>query len=588
MVKQGRYVVRARTRALLAGIFCLFLTVQSWGDDMATPFVEDELLIQHKVGVPESEIHQMLSDNSAVTVDEIQQLRVKRVKVPANALEKVKAALSRNSHVSFVENNYLAEGSAIPNDPQYPSQWHLQKISASQGWDITPGLNSVTIAIIDSGADPAHPDLSAKLVAGYNFLGANMDTHDVLGHGTAVAGTAGAITNDSIGVAGLAWMNSIMPLVVLDSTNYASYANIAQAITYAADRGVRVMNISIGGSSSSSTLQNAVNYAWNKGAVIFASAMNNSTSTPYYPAACTNVVAVSATTSSDALASFSNYGNWIGLSAPGTSILTTTNGGGYGTWQGTSFSSPLAAGLAALVLSVDPSLTNAQVVQLMEQNSDDLGTPGYDPYFGYGRINAYKTLFAATSTAPQKDTTPPSVSIVSPSSGAALSGSAVVNVSAADNVAVSYVSLYINGSLYGTDNTGPYSFVWDTTKHANGSYNLAAYAYDAAGNVGTASPVTVSVTNVADTVPPSVNITSPANGSTVGKKVTVKATASDNKGVSRIELWVDGALKNTVTSGTSLSWNWNTVSVAKGTHTITVKAYDAAGNTGTSSIAVNK
>lgn len=121
-----------------------------------------------------------------------------------------------------------------------------------------------------------------------------------------------------------------MPLVLVDQNDYAAYSNIAAAIEYAADRGVRVINISVGGPSLSYTLQSAVDYAWNKGAVIFAAAMNDSDSAPYYPAACNHVLAVSATDSNDRLASFSNYGNWIAIAAPGTNILTTMDGGGYG------------------------------------------------------------------------------------------------------------------------------------------------------------------------------------------------------------------------------------------------------------------
>ncbi len=238
-------------------------------------------------------------------------------------LDVVREALSHNPHVEFVENNFLAEPSTIPNDSYYPSQWHLPKIDAPSGWDITSGSESLPIAIIDSGVDPDHPDLVAKLITGYNFLGSNTDTHDVLGHGTAVAGTAAAMTNNVTGVAGLACDNPVMPLVVLNSSNYASYYDISRAITYAVDRRVRVLNISIGGSSSSSTLQNAADYAWNKGALIFASAMNNNNSTPYYPAACNHVVAVAATTSIDTKASFSSYGTWVDISAPGASIYTT-------------------------------------------------------------------------------------------------------------------------------------------------------------------------------------------------------------------------------------------------------------------------
>src|SRR5262249_38944556 len=148
-------------------------------------------------------------------------------------------------------------------------------IQAPYAWGVTVGASGVPIAIIDSGVDGTHPDLTSKLIPGWNFLNGTSNTADVLGHGTAVAGTAGGATNNATGVAGVTWNNMIMPLVVLNSSDYASYSDIASAITYAADHGVRIINISIGGSSSSSALQSAVDYAWNKGAVVFASAMNN-------------------------------------------------------------------------------------------------------------------------------------------------------------------------------------------------------------------------------------------------------------------------------------------------------------------------
>ena len=523
----------------------------------------------------------------AVAVSEIPQIRVKQIKVPAYALENVKSALSRNPHFNFVEYNFLAEAVTTPNDAYFSSQWHLPIISAPQGWDVSTGSGSVPIAIIDSGVDPTHPDLSSKLIPGFNFLYDNMDTHDVLGHGTAVAGAAAATSNNYNGVAGVAWGNPIMPLVVLNASNYASYYDIAQAITYAADNGVKVMNISLAGSSSSSTLQNAVNYAWNKDAVIFAAAANYSTSAPYYPAACDKVVAVSATTSSDTLASFSNYGDWVDISAPGVSILTTSNGGGFGYWSGTSFSSPIAAGLGCLILSANPSLSNQQVVEIIKQNADDLGAPGFDPYFGHGRINVYRSLVAAKNYLPQPDTTPPSVSILSPANGSTLTGSITVNVSAADNEGVAKVELYINGLLYVTDSIEPYSFFWDTTHYTNGSYGLEALAYDNGGNISESSLVTVYVDNPMDIVPPGVWITSPQDGSYLTKKTTVTVAASDDVGITRIELYVDGVLRSTSSTG-SLTWTWNTVRASIGAHLVLAKVYDAAGNVGVASVTVYK
>ncbi|MBI1919825.1 MAG: S8 family serine peptidase [Geobacter sp.] len=563
------------------------LAGKSWAGSEGPKFVADELLVQVMAGVPETRLAGILAETGATAAGEIPQLNVRIIKVRPEVMDKVKAALERNPLIKFVENNYLAEGSSTPNDPLYPSQWHLPKISSPQGWDISTGSGVVDIAIIDSGIDPSHPDLAAKLVPGYNFVGGNTDTHDVLGHGTAVAGTAAAMGGNSLGVTGLAWQNPIMPLVVLDSSNYATYSNIAQAITYAADHGVRVINISIGGSSSSSTLQNAVNYAWNKGAIIFASAMNNSTSTPYYPAACTNVVAVAATDSNDAKASFSNYGSWIDISAPGVSIYTTNNGGAYGTWNGTSFSSPLTAGLAGLILSLNPVLTNQQVVDIITANADDLGAAGFDQYFGNGRINVYKSLAAVSGAVPQSDTTAPSVAIASPAGGASVSGAVTVSVNATDNVGVARVELYVNGAFLTTDSSSPYSFYWDTAGYPDGSCTLEARAYDAAGNVGQSSLVSVKVANAKDTVAPAVSITSPADGSSIAglKRLTVNVAASDNTGVTRIDLYVDGALKTTSSSAT-LSWAWNLRTVATGQHSILAKAYDAAGNAATTSITV--
>lgn len=579
-------------RSLYSVIFSLALLIfahaeKSWAGAEGPKFVADELLIQVMAGVPESKLAGILSESGATEAGAIPQLQIRVIKVRPEVMDKVKAALERNPLIKFVEKNFIAEGSSTPNDPLYPSQWHLPKISSPQGWDISTGSGVVDIAIIDSGVDPSHSDLAGKLVPGYNFLGGNTDTHDLLGHGTAVAGTAAAMGGNSLGVTGLAWQNPIMPLVVLDSSNYATYSNIAQAITYAADHGVRVINISIGGSSSSSILQNAVNYAWNKGAIIFASAMNNSTSTPYYPAACTNVVAVAATDSNDAHAGFSNYGSWVDISAPGVSIYTTNNGGVYGTWNGTSFSSPLTAGLAGLILSLNPVLTNQQVVDIITANADDLGAAGFDQYFGNGRINVYRSLAAVQGAVPQPDTTVPSVSISSPAGGATVSGEVAVAVNATDNIGVARVELYVNGAVLATDTASPYSFYWDTAGYPDGSYNLEARAYDGAGNIGQSSVVNVTVSNAKDTVAPTVSITSPADGSSIAglKRLIVKVAASDNTGVTRIDLYIDGALKTTSSSGT-LSWTWNMRNVAAGQHSILAKAYDAAGNSAATAITV--
>ena len=541
-------------------------------------FVPDELLIQFVAGVTKEKENEVLRSHGASEIDEIQPIRVKRIKVPEQALEQVKEALSKNKHVKFVENNFLASAGGVPNDPSYQTQWHLAKVSAPAAWDISTGTSNIDIAIIDSGVDPTHPDLAGKLLPGWNFLNGTTDTHDVKGHGTAVAGTAAAVTNNAAGVAGMAWQNRIMPLVVLDAYNYARYSNIANAIIYAADRGVRVINVSIGGTSSSTTLQSAVTYAWNKGALVFACAMNDGVATPNYPAACANAMAVAATDSSDNKASFSNYGSWINISAPGTYIYTTNNGGGYGAWNGTSFSSPLTAGLAALVLSVNPLLSAQQVKDIMVQNSDDLGVAGFDQYFGFGRINAARTIDAAKGFIALSDTVAPVVAVSSPGAGATVGGDMSITVTATDNTGVTKGELFINGTMLASDTVAPFTFLWDTTKYSDGIYQLMVKAYDPAGNVASSSVVSVTVKNNTDSIAPVVRIAEPADGAiiTALKKLNVTVVATDNVGVIRSELYIDGVMKAAGVS--SVTWSLNVRAVTTGAHTVVGKAYDAAGN----------
>lgn len=559
-------------------------------DDDSAPFVEGELLVQTRAGVGREKFKEVLDGLGAAIAEDIPEINIKRIKIPVKAQKLIRAFLAKHPHIKFVEKNYLAEATSIPNDDSYSSQWHLPKISAPTAWDISTGATAVSIAIADSGVDPTHPDLAAKLAPGYNFVSGNTDTRDVYGHGTKVAGAAAAISNNNAGIAGVAWSNPIVPLVVANSSGYATYSAIAQAITYAADRGIRVINLSFAGSSSSTTLQNAVDYAWNKGTIVFASAGNYGTSTLQYPAACNHAVAVTATTSTDARSSFSSYGSWVTIAAPGSSILTTTNGGGYASVSGTSFSSPITAGLAALILSVNPNLTAAQVVDIIKQNGDDLGTAGFDQYFGYGRINAYKSLTAARNTVSRaSDTTAPVTSVTSPSNGATVSGVVPVNVTATDDTGVARVELYVNGALLAADTTAPYSFSWDTASSGAGTRYLKAIAYDAAGNAGQSSQVTVSVAGTGDTTAPVVIISNPVNGSSITglRSVVLAASASDNVGVTKMEIYVDGSYKGFY-SKSSFSWTWNTSALTVGKHTVTVKAYDAKKNVGSASTTVTR
>jgi hypothetical protein len=322
-----------------------------------------------------------------------------------------------------------------------------------------------------------------------------------------------------------------------------------------------------------------------KGGVVIMSAGNSGTfdttaENPY-------IVTVSGTDSSDALASWSTTGNCVDLAAPGVSIYTTNNGGGYGSWTGTSFSSPIVAGVAALVISANPNLTGPGVRDCLTKSADDLGPAGWDTSFGWGRVNATKAVLLATGGTPTPDTTPPSVSFTSPADCATVSGTVTAQASASDNIGVASVSLYVDGVKSSTDTASPYAFTVNTVGLVNGNHTFEAVAVDAAGNTSS-QLIVVNVNNVTDTTAPTVRVTSPAGGAKVGNSLTVSATATDNIGVTKVVLYVDGVLTATDTSA-PYSFSVNTRKWSVGTHTIVCKAYDAAGNIGVStSVSVTK
>jgi len=525
----------------------------------------------------------MYEAHGGALIEEIPQIQTHRIRVPAHALEAIQRVLSRRPEVKFVEKNEVFPPDLTPNDPYYSYQWHLRKILAPEAWDITQGSPGIIVAVLDTGVDPTHPDLEENLVAGYNFYDLNTDTSDVYGHGTAVAGAAAAQGNNQIGVASPAWQVRVMPIRIASPDGYAYTSTIAQGLTWAADHGARVMNVSFSGVAGSSTIRNAAQYVQNKGGVVLAAAGNcgcfdYTSENPY-------ILSVSATDQYDYLASFSSRGEYVDVSAPGVSIASTLDGGGYGYVSGTSFASPITAGVVALMLSINADLTPGEVERLLESTAVDLGTAGYDTSFGFGRVNAQQAVQAARDYNPVPDTTPPSVSISSPAIGLEVSETIAVTVSASDNVGVVKVELYLDGRFFASDTTEPFSFAWDTTQSTNGSHTLQAKAYDGAGNSNLSSPVTVTVQN-ADTTPPEVSITSPVNGSTVTRTIKIKVRASDNQQVQEVKVFMDGSLLSSLNCGAvtcSFEVSWNTRLSGRGWHLLTAKATDAIGNKGESS-----
>jgi len=282
-----------------------------------------------------------------------------------------------------------------PNDSYYGSQWGLNQVRAPEAWALSKG-QGVLIAVLDTGTDYIHPDLSGKVRTDidWDFVNNDDNARDDHGHGTHVSGIAAAATNNSIGVAGLGWDASILPLKVLDSRGQGTTAELIPAIYRAADRGARVINMSLGGLySCPSNLQAAVDSAYSRGVLLVAAAGNNGANLTVAPANCAHVLGVAATNSSDTWASFSNSGDHVSVAAPGTSIYSTLWGGGYGYMDGTSMATPFVAGLAALVYARFPTYTPDQAASAILDNAQDLGSTGWDIYYGCGRIDAFRALW---------------------------------------------------------------------------------------------------------------------------------------------------------------------------------------------------
>ncbi len=416
------YRVRDLLRWLLLGSLLWVLlgsrTTQAVRSDNATPpgaYHAGELLVRFESATvqvqDEARGRQILRQYGAQQVETLVALQVERWRVPEGLEQEIAEALSALSGVVYAEPNYRVRALAAPNDPLYGQQWAHAKIGSEGAWALSTGSNTLIIAVLDTGVDLIHPEFHGKLTPGYNALDSTDPPQDNHGHGTHVAGIAGALGNNGIGVAGMAWQARIMPVKVLGGGGEGGHYQVAAGITYAADHGAQIINLSLGGPDGSSTLHNAVRYAYNRGVLIIAAAGNcgdgnyrtngcDHENQPVYPAAYANeVLAVASTNSNDGVASSSNRGKYVDLAAPGVSILSTLPNG-YGTGSGTSQAAPHVAGLAALLWSMDPSLTREQVNNVLKDTAVDLGPSGWDPDYGHGRINAGAALERLVSLIP--------------------------------------------------------------------------------------------------------------------------------------------------------------------------------------------
>ena len=285
----------------------------------------------------------------------------------------------------------------IPNDALYSDyQWNLSNIMTETGWNVSKGGEDVIIAVLDTGVQSDHPDLAGQLTAGYNVIDGSQSAEDDVGHGTHVAGIIGAAVNNNEGVAGISWYNKVMPVKVLDSSGAGTTYSVAEGIIWATDNGAKVINMSLGNYASAQFLHDAIRYAYDRDVVLIAASGNDNTSRPGYPAAYPEVFAVAATDAHEARAPFSNYGDYIDVAAPGDGIASTYPGSQYAALSGTSMAAPHVAGLAGLIRTKNPLLTNEEVMEVMRSTAKDLGKRGKDEDFGYGQIDVIRALQAAS------------------------------------------------------------------------------------------------------------------------------------------------------------------------------------------------
>ncbi len=285
--------------------------------------------------------------------------------------------------VELAVENGIKQTTEIPNDPYFSQMWGMEKIQGPSAWNKAKGNNNIKVAVIDSGVDYNHQDLSGHIENGYNFFNGTSDSQDECGHGTHVAGTIGALTNNNIGVVGVNWNVKILAIKSMGQYNGECQGDdsiIIQAIHYAVDNGAKVINMSLGGYSPCGIFQEAVDYARNANVSVIVAAGNGvsggipvdaSTSSP---ANCNGTFVVGATTQSDQRASFSNYGSIVKISAPGVSIISTWPQNQYESLNGTSMATPHVAGAAGLLLSINPNLSPDEVKNILVSNADTIST----------------------------------------------------------------------------------------------------------------------------------------------------------------------------------------------------------------------
>jgi len=398
-------LVRTRRIAAVAAFLGAMTVVPS---SPAAEYVPGQVIVKFQEDVSTTREAAVLARVGAIdTLGRVKGIGSKVVQVTGNAKEAA-AALEESSAVEYAEVDKILTAASVPNDPLFGDQYALPLTHAPEGWDLAglgafPATGGTKVAVIDTGIDRSHPEFSGRVsncVQSTSFLtlssGIKAGCDDIDGHGTKVAGILGAKANNGAGITGVAFNSPLAICRALeDGLGRGSTSNVANCISYVRSKGAKVISMSFGGGSSN-TLYDAVKSAWNNGygAVLLAAAGNDGGNGEIYPAGYSQVIAVASTDAADGWGGSNHYVD-VELAAPGVDILSTTLGGGYATGTGTSAATPYAAGVAALMRQKYPGATAVQIRDGLAYATDDLGEPGRDPYYGFGRVNLCKAMGGA-------------------------------------------------------------------------------------------------------------------------------------------------------------------------------------------------
>ena len=358
-------------------------------------FASDTLLVKVKPG-QSSAAKTVYKKLGATVVRSLPQIGWETIRLKSGmALQKAQDQLNASKAFAMTEVNHISYPLDLPNDPMVPAQYSLAKMQLSGAWSLGKGDSTAIVAIVDTGVDVNHPDLRASCIAGYDTAdGGDTNVMGTNPHGTHCAGIAAATGDNGVGIAGIAYGASIMPIKVFPDGIDGAYDDaISAGIIWATDHGANVISMSLGGpGDAGAELAAAMDYAYAKNVVIVAAAGNSNVSTHFTPASYPKCIAVGASDQNDLRASFSNYGaDWVDVAAPGVGIRSTVFNGLYEDYNGTSMACPNVAGLATLIISYAGvgTLTNDEVRALIENNCDPVG-----PWIAHGRVNAYKSMLA--------------------------------------------------------------------------------------------------------------------------------------------------------------------------------------------------